>query len=276
MIDPAGFNELKLCRSGPMLYNKNDWPIGTSLKKYGEFSWLEVEIFRKFVAPKSIAVDVGANIGTHTIELSRMAGFVLAFEPQRLVFQTLCANIALNHCTNVKAFETALGRETKLITVPLREPMARNNFGGVMMTEEGPGEIGLMEPLDRYALSSCGFIKVDIEGMEADFLEGAKATIAKHRPILYMEADGAQKSQAIATLLESGYECWWSLVPLFNAENHAGEAENVFVAPNGILIVSINMLCIPAERKIGIIGLKRITSPDDVPVEITEREEALV
>ena len=36
-LDPAGFNELRMCRSGPMLYNKNDAYIGSSLRKYGEW-----------------------------------------------------------------------------------------------------------------------------------------------------------------------------------------------------------------------------------------------
>src|SRR3974390_2242389 len=88
-LDPSGFNELRLCRSGPMVYNKFDIYVGGSLKKYGEFSWFEQNLFQQTVQPGSIVVEVGANIGAHTIELSRLAGTdgaVFAFEPQRIVF----------------------------------------------------------------------------------------------------------------------------------------------------------------------------------------------
>ena len=106
MIDPAGFNQLKLCKSGPMLFNKFDIYVGGSLSKYGEFSVGEQELFQRVVRPGQVVVEVGANIGAHTVELARLVGpegEVHAFEPQRIVFQTLCANLALNQLTNVHA-----------------------------------------------------------------------------------------------------------------------------------------------------------------------------
>src|SRR4030095_11726468 len=102
--DPASFNELKLCKSGPMLFNKYDIYVGGSLQKYGEFSVGEQDLFQSVVHQGELVVEVGANIGAHTVELARMVGpegEVHAFEPQRIVFQTLCANLALNQLTNV-------------------------------------------------------------------------------------------------------------------------------------------------------------------------------
>ncbi len=112
LLDPNGFNALRLCRGGPMLFNKNDVYIGGSLDKYGEFSYSEQEVFGKLLREGMIVVEVGANLGAHTVELARMvgrSGSVHAFEPQRLVFQALCANLALNQCTNVFASQAALG-----------------------------------------------------------------------------------------------------------------------------------------------------------------------
>src|SRR4051812_31054692 len=101
-----GFNDIAMCRNGPMLYNKHDRYIGESLRKYGEFSAGECELFRQIVRPGDVVVEVGANIGCHPVDLSRLVGpqgLIVAFEPQRLVFQTLCANLALNSCANVSA-----------------------------------------------------------------------------------------------------------------------------------------------------------------------------
>ena len=57
---------------------------------------------RKLIGGPGFNVDVGANIGTHTLAFARLVGErerVFAFEPQRLVAQVLAANIALNSLT---------------------------------------------------------------------------------------------------------------------------------------------------------------------------------
>src|SRR6186997_961635 len=108
VLDVTGFNEVRMCREGPMVYNRNDRFVGRSLARYGEYSHDETVLFEQVVKPGWVVVEAGANIGTHTLALSRLAGAsgqVHAFEPQRLVFQTLCANLALNHCTNVYAHQ---------------------------------------------------------------------------------------------------------------------------------------------------------------------------
>ena len=55
----------------------------------------------------SVAIDVGAYIGIHTITMSRCFNSVYAFEPQRGVYHLLCGNLALNGCTNVIARKLA-------------------------------------------------------------------------------------------------------------------------------------------------------------------------
>ena len=98
LAETAGFNALVRAKHGLMLFNKNDTYIGRSIGKYGEFSEGEIAIFDQLCRPGDIVVEVGANIGTHTLPIAKMvgvAGRVHAFEPQRIVFQTLCANMAL-------------------------------------------------------------------------------------------------------------------------------------------------------------------------------------
>lgn len=262
MIDAEGFNELKLCRSGPMLYNKNDWPIGESLRKYGEFSWQEIEVCKKLVRPGSLVIDAGANIGTLTVELSRVAGQVLAFEPQSIAFQTLCANLALNHRTNVRAFHAALGKESGWITVPVRDQSQPNNFGGVPLAGATEGDTVQLMHLDRFSLGDLSLIKADIEGMEAEMLEGAAKTIERHRPTLYIEADGDQAVKALQMLMDWRYECYWHFPRIFSPQNFMKIRENIFVK-DGKEIVSCNAVCLAAERNIEVTDLVRIESPDE-------------
>ena len=68
-LDAGGFNEMALCRTGPMVYNKNDVYVGGSLSKYGEFSVAEQMVFRQLVREGMLVAEIGANIGAHTIDL---------------------------------------------------------------------------------------------------------------------------------------------------------------------------------------------------------------
>jgi FkbM family methyltransferase len=261
-LDPAGFNEIRMCRSGPTIFNKHDIYVGGSLRKYGEFSVGEQEIFRQIVLPGSIVVEVGANIGAHTVELSRLVGLegeVYAFEPQRIVFQTLCANLALNQCANVFARQAALGHEKGVILVPALDPAMRSNFGGVSLMNVSVGEPVEVLALDDLDLPACHVLKVDVEGMEVEVLRGAQRTLDQYRPIMYLENDREDRSQELLGLtMDLGYAVYWHLPRLYNPANFFGAAEDIF--PN---IASINILCVPSEAAPEISGLRRVTSRSD-------------
>jgi hypothetical protein len=105
---------IRRCRHGTMMYLRNDVYIGRSLNDYGEYSEAEVDLFRQFLTPGDVALDVGANIGAHTIPMAQIvgpSGSVYAFEPQRIVFQILCGNVALNELGN-GALQNGVGRSS--------------------------------------------------------------------------------------------------------------------------------------------------------------------
>jgi tRNA G46 methylase TrmB len=108
----TGFNTLSKCRHGWMLYHTADQYIGRGLKKYGEFSEGEVALFRQLLHPGDLVVEAGANFGAHTVAMAKMVGekgCIIAFEPQRLVYQAMVANVALNSLTNVVTMQAGLG-----------------------------------------------------------------------------------------------------------------------------------------------------------------------
>src|SRR5262245_30640720 len=88
-------NHLSACRHGYMVYNIHDLYVGKSLDVYGEYSEGEIDGFRQLIRPEDWVIDVGANIGAHTLFFAKAVapnGWVLAFEPLRVVFGYLCAN----------------------------------------------------------------------------------------------------------------------------------------------------------------------------------------
>ena len=240
---PDGFNQLQACRYGLMLFNKNDAYVGRSLKYYGEFSEGESEVFAMFIKQGNTVVEVGANIGAHTLFLSQLVGDrgeVVAIEPQRIVYQTLCANLALNSTANVRAYQVGVGDKMGEIVVPYTDPNQPHNFGGVSLGD-GEGEQVPLITLDSLNLKRCDLLKLDVEGMECEVIAGAHDTLKRFKPIMYVENDRREKSaQLIQMIHELGYRLWWHQPPLFNKDNYAGNKNNIFGD-----IVSLNMICLP-------------------------------
>jgi FkbM family methyltransferase len=184
---------------------------------------------------------------------------VLAFEPERFNFQLLCANVALNNCTNVWALNQAVGSANGMIHVPAVDPTLANNFGGVELLASGGADMVPLRTIDSLQLGACNMIKVDVEGMEGEVLKGARETIRRHRPLLYVENDREESSAALIELiLQLGYHLFWHTPPLFNAGNFAGDPEDVFPG-----LVSVNMICFPSEASSNVQGFRRVASPAD-------------
>ena len=261
-ISAAPATLLKDCRHGKFLFLRRDQYVGRSLDLYGEFSELEATLFEQIVHTGDVVVEVGANIGAHTARLARLVGprgTVVAFEPQRFIFQLLCANVALNELFNVYAYQFAVGAEPGSLNVPPLDYRAANNFGGISLPGKAVGEQVRIMPLDQFGLPSLRLLKIDVEGMEIGVLHGARKSIARYRPILYVENDRKQHSEALIGLIESyGYNLWWHFPPLFNPANFAGNTDNVFGGTS-----SINLLCMPKESQLVIEGFRKVTGPTD-------------
>jgi len=255
------------CRYGQMVYPARDEYVGRSLALYSEFSEGEAQVFSRLVREGDIVVEAGANLGAHTVLLARLAGgtgAVLAFEPQRVLYQMLCANMVLNNIINFEAEKCGLGNRSLTLHIPRLDYGARNNFGGLSLDLVEDGEPVLVKKLDSYGLGKCSFIKIDVEGMEQQVLEGAANTIHARRPVMYVENDRKEKSPGlIQLLLAMDYALWWHITPLYNPNNYAGNKNNVFGNT-----VSINMLCVPKERTGGETremesSMVEVAGPDD-------------
>lgn len=259
VIDGPGFNNLVRAKHGWMLFNRHDVYIGRSIGKYGEFSEGEVSLFAQFCRPGDIVVEVGANIGTHTLALANLVGSqgrVYAFEPQRVVFQTLCANVALNSHMHVECRQIALSDAPGELRIPDIDYAQENNFGGVELPRFAQGAPVRVARLDdEVDLPALRLLKADVEGMEQGVIGGARKTIAKHRPFLYVENDRVEKSDALIALIVSlGYRPYWHLPSMFSPGNFAGDPENLF--PH---IISVNMICVPTEAGMEMEGFSAAT-----------------
>jgi FkbM family methyltransferase len=258
LLETTGFNQLAAGRDGFILYNTNDMYIGRAIEIYGEYSGLEMAMFREICKPGYAVLEVGANIGSHTVGFSRIVGQqgrVLAFEPQRLLYMTLCANVALNSLTNVDCYWAALAEQEGTIAVPQVDPTREGNFGALALGGEQKGVPVPCFILDRYLkLPRINLIKIDVEGMEEQVLRGGQQVLQKFKPMLYVENDRVESSEALIRFIAGfGYRLFWHLPPLFNPDNYYGISENIFEN-----IVSWNMLCVHRDCGVTFPGLEEV------------------
>jgi FkbM family methyltransferase len=254
-------NLIKRCRYGLMAYNCKDIWIGKSLSYYGEYSEHEVDLFRHVVKPGDVVLDVGANIGSFSIPLARivgLGGLVVAIEPERHNFYTLCGNVALNNLRNVFCFQQAAGSQSGSINVPEIDFEATTNFGGIELEKDYSTSAHYpvsMCRIDDLGTPGCNFIKIDVEGMEKAALMGAEGKIRENKPFLYVEDDRKEKSPALREYLRSlGYILYVHCPPFFNPGNFAEEKDNIFDNT-----ISLNLFC--RHESVPMPNLDSLSSP---------------
>lgn len=185
--------------------------------------------FRALLRCGDVAVDAGANIGGYTqmLALSVCAsGRVHSFEPFRLTFQMLNANVALAGLVNVRTYHRALSNKpgrSRAVGTDVRDPQQQTiwnslvipreqvlqNEGGLLWyDEEAEDEEVRHITLDSLELPRVDFIKIDVEAMEGHVILGGLETIQRSHPSILVEIKGFQR-QKIHTLLvkDLGYRC---------------------------------------------------------------------
>lgn len=246
----SGYIAIKKCKHGPLAYNVNDMYIGKSLDIYGEWCEPELMLLKNYVQPSDLVIDVGACIGTHTIAFSNMVGpngFVFAFEPQRVNYNILCTNVAINSNLNISCIWGGASDLKGLAKVPLLDPNSPQNFGAINIERFEAGEPVQLMPIDDLKLKKCGLIKIDVEGMETKVIDGAENTIEQHKPIIYTENNRTEGSEELlATLMEFGYKCYWHVSDYYNPKNFFKNKDNVFKNH----VPEVNVLALPKTEKV--------------------------
>lgn len=221
-------------RYGILSYLPDDDPIGLSLREYGEWAQREIDFVLAFLHPGATVVDVGANVGTHTLAFARAVGAggrVHAFEPQATVFELLRSNVEANCIGHAVLSRRAAGAAAGTLFVPRMDYAAHINAGAVALRDHPDEACDPVDvvPIDALALDELRLIKIDVEGMESDVLRGAEATLARCRPFLYIECNTVSNGVEILRSLDgAGYALFYKRSAAFNPANLRANALNRF------------------------------------------------
>lgn len=189
----------KETRHGRMIFPEKDMCVGASLDAVGEFKQAEIEFLCALLQPGDVAIDVGANVGAITIPLAKRVGskgYVLALEAHSTFFYCLCGGLALNDLKNVQAFNRAASDRTgAMFYYPHFDFSAPGYFAdiklaGLLNSKDQQGNMcdnpATAIAIDDLGISAPKLIKIDVNGMESSVLNGAKKTISRAKPILYV------------------------------------------------------------------------------------------
>lgn len=162
----------------------------------GEYEKRLIELFlSEFEGrPKRTILDIGANIGTHSIPFSRFFDKVISFEPNPEMIERFKKNVALNDRDNVILLEIGLGTKNAKLPFFLT---AKDNMGLGTFLEDEQYDVPLVKVADLtiavgdYMLADypheIDAMKIDVQGLEPDVLRGLQNTLKKYRPIVWME-----------------------------------------------------------------------------------------
>jgi FkbM family methyltransferase len=203
---------------GTMIVNRNDYRmiddrqgygVGFQILQTGSFDPTEVRLVldllalrRKHHGDGVVAIDCGANIGVHTIEWAKAMtgwGSVLSIEAQERIFYALAGNIAINNCFNALAINAAVSSESGVMQIPSPNYLVPSSFGSLELRKRNGNEfIGQQIDyenmvnvrklaIDEYNLPRVDLLKIDVEGMELEALQGAARTIERSHPAMLIE-----------------------------------------------------------------------------------------
>jgi FkbM family methyltransferase len=196
--------------------------IGWRIIATGQYEATHMDAVRAMVSGKfpdlvvdrnGLCVDVGANVGLYSLLFASLFRKVVAFEASPITAKLLEVNLALAHVSNVQCVPMGLSKKAE--TATLRTP-ANGNLGWARISHHENWETFAhtiqVDTLDNLAVE-LGFanepvslIKVDVEGHEAEVLEGAGATIDRWRPAILFEASSQSNLDAVMSgLAKHGY-----------------------------------------------------------------------
>jgi FkbM family methyltransferase len=156
------------------------------------------------IQPGDVVYDVGANVGFFSLIAARLVGpegRVCSFEPVTANAASIRDNVALNAFPNVQTFEVAVGREAGSAELLLTEWDGGSTLASSVVQPSRPVSrrttrvIAMDEFIEAENLRPPSFVKIDVEGLEMEVLEGMARTLEDRKPILLFEIDDGNRER---------------------------------------------------------------------------------
>jgi FkbM family methyltransferase len=174
--------------------------IDFSIYLLGAFEPATVRAYGRLVRSGDCVLDIGANVGAHTLPLARLVGprgRVAAFEPTLYAVRKCAANLALNPelAARVSLHQVMLAADPSEALPPAvfsSWPLAEQEglhqtHRGRLMDTSGARVATLDRMCSELGLGALDFIKLDVDGYEYPVLAGGRGTLERFRPVIALE-----------------------------------------------------------------------------------------
>ena len=268
-------NQIQLEVDGLLFNLDKGTVIADKISNTGSYEPWITKLIECLVMKGDTVVDVGANIGIHTLSLSKSVGprgHVMAFEPVEYLFEQLKSNLHLNEIKNVDVFNVAIGEIDQIAEMNIIKEGDYDTGSSSLVKNEYIDSIKqnrinkvktkvvkLDNFIKRYT-DQVEFIKMDIEGYEYYALLGMEEIIKKNKPIMIIEYNLDRidhiglSNKDFKKILNSVYDCYeidrnnedkgiFGLIP-FQFDRFKS-----FSTP-GYKYVRTDLLCLPKSKNI--------------------------
>ena len=163
--------------------------LALSISHYGTYEKSEAKVMEEKIKGGNIVVDVGANIGLHTLNMARIVGNtgqVFAFEPDPSNFKILGKNVKVNNYKNIILEQKAVGDKHGRATLYQSDNPGMHR---IFPQTKAKGQVQVeLTSLDKYFIDSnlvdkINFIKIDVEGLEFSVLKGMENILKNNKKI---------------------------------------------------------------------------------------------
>jgi FkbM family methyltransferase len=204
--------------------------ISASLRLYGEYQQVELDMLLQLVGEDTVVYDIGSNIGYHASAFASRSKHVYCFEANPQHYKMLRMNLQEEpRCT---LFNLAVSNAAGKILVEEIDVTQIGNYGMARVGTKTGVEVA-MDSIDSLVTAGKilppGLIKIDVEGHEPGVFQGAAETIKKYLPVIYFEAQESENIPELYNMLDAlGYQMGWCVVRNYNPQNFNNNPDNQF------------------------------------------------
>lgn len=180
-------------KTGKYFVLNNDTGVSRALSSTRQYQPTILKACLAEISQGDVVLDLGANLGTFTVPFAKAvrSGTVHAFEPQRVIFQLLCANVFINGLPNVWTHNVGLSDSNRSSKIKTKYRADYTYFDKMPFSQctvsDEVGEAIELRTLDSYGFEKIDLIKIDVELHELQCIQGAMETLEKCRPVIVME-----------------------------------------------------------------------------------------
>jgi FkbM family methyltransferase len=191
-------HEIRVVHDGSVFIAQPGVQLGWHVTLFGTYEPELRRVFRSVLSPGGVALDVGANVGWHTLLMARLVGEggrVLAAEANPSVRARLIEHLELNRVVHVEVLPCALGDTEGSVAFEAPDRTNPAAGDGHVVESAEAGKLGVIRVESRTLDTICAaahlerldLVKIDVEGFEWPVLKGGEQTISRLRPHIVFE-----------------------------------------------------------------------------------------